>query len=444
MKKIAIVIGIALALLLVAAPWGIGRLAETRVDRGLDQLVAAAPYLRLAGREYARGWFRSQQQVTFEFVGSGEPVPPRFTVRNEILHGPVLWLAGFGVANVHTRVEWPADVRAMFVEKLGSAEPMRIATRIGFFGGRRTTFIVDGNELTRTSGEKLAWRDARLVVTYSSSFDSVEMHGRWSGIESSDASGVERQFLEDVSLDGESERIENDLYDGDVELRIGRIGWESPSGKTAAEDVFYVAEVDEDDGFVNVSFRFGSGELSSAVVNVPGGKIDEVHADFAVRRLDTKMLSQVVTTMKRSYEDPAAHVDAVRTQMLGLFAKDPELVVERVGFSAPDGAAYLKGIARFRGVVPEDFALGGLGLVAKAEAKLDFEADRKLLVGLPAGVATVDQMLESGFLRSAGEKLLSTLELAGGELKINGKVQGIPGLGVPPPVGGTEEVPPQE
>jgi hypothetical protein len=32
-----------------------------------------------------------------------------------------------------------------------------------------------------------------------------------------------------------------------------------------------------------------------------------------------------------------------------------------------------------------------------------------------------------------GDKVVSHLEFHGGELKINGKVQGIPGLGAPPP-----------
>jgi uncharacterized protein YdgA (DUF945 family) len=450
MKKIVIVAGLLLALLLVAAPWGIGRLAESRVDRGLEQVVAAAPYLRIVDREYARGWFRSEQRVTFAFAAHGpeaaasEPAPQRVTVHNEILHGPVLWLAGFGVANVNTRVDWPADARALFVETFGSEEPLRVATRIGFFGGRRTTLSIDGHELTRERGEKLSWKDARLVVTYTANLDSIGVRGRWSGMEAVDAQGG-RQFVEDVTLDGESDRIDGDLYDGDVELRAGRTGWESPAGKTQAADLFYAVEVDEDDGFVSVEFRLGSGAITTSLVNVNGGgKIDEVHADFTIRRLDTKLLSRLVTTMKGSYADPPGAAEAIRDQTLALFTKDPELAVERVGFSTPDGDAYVKGVLRFRGVLPEDLALGGLGLIAKAEAKLDLDADAKLLRGLPAGESTVDQMLASGFLREAGEKLLSTLELAAGELKINGKVQGIPGLGSPPPVGGTELPPPQE
>ena len=106
MKKITIA-ALLLILVLVVAPWGIGQLAEQRVNAGLDRLVAQAPYLTIAERKWTRGWFRSEQQVTFEVLGAWmhalDPgntagVPLRFTVRNEILHGPVLWPASLGIA----------------------------------------------------------------------------------------------------------------------------------------------------------------------------------------------------------------------------------------------------------------------------------------------------------------------------------------------------------
>ena len=68
MKKI-VVAGVVLLLVLVVAPWGVGRVAEKRVNDGLDQLVKEAPYLSIAERKWTRGWFRSEQEVTFEVLG---------------------------------------------------------------------------------------------------------------------------------------------------------------------------------------------------------------------------------------------------------------------------------------------------------------------------------------------------------------------------------------
>ncbi len=68
MKKITIIV-LALLAVLVVAPWGIGRLAEKRVNAGLDRIALEAPYLSIVDRNWTRGWFRSEQQVTFEVVG---------------------------------------------------------------------------------------------------------------------------------------------------------------------------------------------------------------------------------------------------------------------------------------------------------------------------------------------------------------------------------------
>ena len=68
MKKIITVVVVLVAVLLVA-PWGVGKLAEKRLDHGLEQLVEAAPYLTVVERKYTGGWFKSEQVVTFEVFG---------------------------------------------------------------------------------------------------------------------------------------------------------------------------------------------------------------------------------------------------------------------------------------------------------------------------------------------------------------------------------------
>src|SRR5689334_13871961 len=68
MKKIIVAV-VVLLLVLVVAPWGVGRLAEKRVNDGLDQLVQQAPYLSIVDRKWTPGWFRSEQEVTFEVLG---------------------------------------------------------------------------------------------------------------------------------------------------------------------------------------------------------------------------------------------------------------------------------------------------------------------------------------------------------------------------------------
>jgi uncharacterized protein YdgA (DUF945 family) len=457
-KKSVIVVAI-LLLVLVASPWGIGRIAEARVDKGMDQLVEVAPYLRIAERKYTPGWFRSEQEVTFELVGPGplglgstDARSPRFTIRNEILHGPVLWTAGLGVARVNTRIVMPDAMRKSMLDTFGTDEPLRISTRIGFFGGRKTTFAADERKIALDNGGgEVSWEDLRVAVSYSGDLDSLDIDGDWPRVEFRDRAGTTSGIIEDVTIDGDSERIEGDLYDGDVELRVGKVAIKEPSGAYDAEDVYYVGDSSLDGDFMSVTFGFGTGEISGSAFDTFGSKVEEMHYDFAVRRLHTKTLARLVTAIKESYtKAPIPGVSAeiaalgpIKAQALALFEHDPELVIDRLGLTTPDGEAYFKGVIRFKGVTEEDLAIGGLGLIGKLDAEIQFAGHRKVVEKFPGGVTMIGQMIDDGHVVREGDKLVSKLEFRRGELKINGKSQGIPGLGPPPGPAGAEGMPPQ-
>ena len=68
MKKLVVAIVVALVVIVGAGPWYMGRVAHSRVDKGLDSLVEKVPYIRIAERKWSAGWFRSESLVTFEFV----------------------------------------------------------------------------------------------------------------------------------------------------------------------------------------------------------------------------------------------------------------------------------------------------------------------------------------------------------------------------------------
>jgi uncharacterized protein YdgA (DUF945 family) len=458
-KKPVIVVAI-LLLMLVAAPWGIGRIAEHRVDRGIDQLVEVAPYLGVAERRYTPGWFRSEQEVTFEVLGPGareagssDGKPPRFTIRNEILHGPVLWTSGFGIARVNTRIAVPETVRRSILETFGTDEPLRISTRIGFFGGRKTTFVGDARKVTlENGGGEISWEDLRVDVSYSSDLDTFDVNGDWPRVEFRDAAGTSGGVIEDLTIDGESERVEGDLYDGDVELRIGKVATTQASGGYEAEDVYYVADSSLDGDFMSVKFGFGTGEITGSSLSLFGSKVDEMHYDFTARRLHTRTLARLMTAIKESYTKPPVVTfdpkvetpEPIKARTFELFQHDPEMSIDRLGLTTPDGEAYFKGVIRFKGVTEEDLAIGGLGLIGKLDAEIQFAAHRKVLEKFPGGATSVGEMIDDGYVVPEGDKLVSKIAFRRGGLMINGKPQGIPGLGPPPGTPGPEGMPPQE
>jgi len=502
MKKVVVsaIVLVMLLVVLVAAPWGIGRLAEQRVNSGLDQLVETAPYLTIVERKFARGWFTSEQEVTFEVFGpwlramnpktvmdtmekappeasSAEPpvaTPPdesaaagspdavaseaapkeaapaaavnpmKFTVRNHILHGPVLWSTGLGVARVDSTLVIPESIRAELIKVFGERPPLQVSTRVRFFGGGTTTFSGDARDLKVEGQDHSVSYDAfKFKVGYSAHLDDIDAEGEWPRVEVKDPNKRESFLLKGLKVSGDSHRVRGDLYDGDFKLLIDQTHFVgSDQEVTEVADLHYIVDTTIDDDFMDVELKFGAGAVKSKALEQLGLSLKEVHYDFTVRRLHLETLEKMMAAIKAAYAKPvatAADVDSAMMQPmkefgLELLKHDPQFLIDRLGGSTPDGDAYLKGIIKLKGVTEQDVAVGAMGLVGKLDADITFEMAQKLAEKIPNGATAVGGAIDQGYAKREGDKIVSRFEFKNGKLKINGKEQGIPALG-PPKVG---------
>lgn len=504
MKKIVVLL-VVLLLLLVVAPWGTGRLAEQRVNAGLDRLVEQAPYLRIVERDWTQGWFRSEQKLTFEVVGpwikamnpatvlaeiekaekmaaaadtaAAQPLaeveaaddaaaaagsesgaapeeaevpaetprvqsPVRFTVRNEILHGPVLWPASLGVARVNTKIEFSADTRKGLIDIFGTDEPVRISSRVGFFGGGSTRLFGDGKtiDLPDEVGT-LTYEDYELEIGYSKNLDDFDMQGEWPRIEANNPANSERLLLSGISLVGESERVQGEVYESDFRFAIDKIvGVSADLAETTIEGIRYVVESSVDDGFMDVVAKTGTGKVTHPALTEMQFEIDEVHYDFALRRLHVETIDKLMLGIKAAYSKPVSTVGDVEAVVIApmkehafaLLKHDPEFVIDRISVVTPQGEAVIKGVLRLKGLSEADFAEGSVPWLRKVEADFSIECAQKLIDKLPHGAAATGEMVEQGFAKREGDKLVSHIEYQQGEFKVNGVPQGIPGFGGPP------------
>jgi uncharacterized protein YdgA (DUF945 family) len=509
MKKIVTLV-VVLVLVLVAAPWGIGRLAEDRVNSGLDQLVQEAPYLSIVERKWTSGWFRSEQEVTFEVfenlldfnnsaeappVAAGEmgesaeageaaallvaaetPVteapdevsegadatageapaeeappadeadapktPLRFTVRNEILHGPVLWPASVGIARVNSKLVLNDEIRAKLVEIFGTDEPVRISTRVRVFGGGTTRLSGDGRTIQMKDGSgQLVYDDFKVDIGYGKHLDTVDIDGGWPKVDFAGKEG-ESFRMRGMALSGDSKRVLGELYDTDFNFEIDEVAFvDKQKSETSVAKIHYVVTSSLDDDFMDIGAKLGSGKVTNAQLKALSLELNEVHYDFTLRHFHAATLDKLVTAMKAMYSQPidnAAALDAVLTKPLKehgleLLKHDPELVVDRMGIMTPEGDGIIKGVIRLKGVTQEDLATGSMSLIGKIDADITIEVAQKLVEKVPNGATGAGMAVDQGFAKREGDKIVSRIEFKQGELKINGKAQGIPGLGGPPP-----------
>jgi uncharacterized protein YdgA (DUF945 family) len=460
--KKGITIVVVMTLLLVGLPWVIGNIVEDRVDRGLDKVLAEAPYLGIVERHYTKGWFRSEQEVTFEVIGPMTPAlspatvladavrtatpgveapdaepaaaPRRFTLRNEILHGPVLGLSGLGLARINWHVVLSENQRAYLRSIFGSEEPLEASTRIDFFGGGTTTLEAPALRISRKNGTgEVSWDRMKVSIEHPNDLDRFSVYGKWDRLDARDDVAKFRFAMRDLKLDGGARRIVGSLYDTDLDFRMGEITYVGADGNTTSmKDLSYVIATDSEGDFVSFATRMGTGAVESRELAQKGLTIKSMHYDVTVRRLHIDTLEKFLAAIDASYLEAAAG-SAVTDRGFELLKHDPEFVLERVSIETPDGEATLKGIFKLKGVTEKDLKMGMLSLIARLDADLTLESPRKLIDRIEGGGDVLKEAVEGGYVQLQTDKASSHIEFREGELTVNGKVQAIPGLGAPPP-----------
>jgi len=508
MKKIVIVAAV-LVLALLVAPWGIGKVAEKRFNEDLDWMVAQAPYLKIVERKWTRGWFKSEQVVTIEAfsawmdainpkpvedamkkdaaeaadgVEPGEPgepavvaapdaVPPpagempaeaqpkmselmRFTVRNEVLHGPVLGLSGFGIARVNSHLVMSEDTQKEITAIFGTKEPIEISTRLGFFGGVTTTLKSEGRTIKPEGTAEVSWETFRVDIGASRKAQSFDLEGKWPKLEIKGLADKTHFVMKDMTMDGEATHVRGDLYDGDFNFRIASmsiLGGDNDQVEIA--DFHYIADVVSKDDFTSMGTRFGTGAMKSQQLSTLGIELKEAHLDLSMRRLHTETLEKVLAGIKAMYAIPLTGPLEANKVMFAPFQEhgaallkyDPELSLDRIGIVTPDGDGYLKGVIKLQGATPEDFGPGNMGLIGKIHADLTIDLSEKMVKKFPNGEMAASGEVDSGYLERKGDRLVCKIVFARGALTVNGKPQAIPGLGGPQTMElPAEGAPPQE
>ena len=506
MKKIVVMVAV-LVLALVVAPWGVGKVAEKRLNAGLDKLVEQAPYLKVVDRKWTGGWFTSEQVVTFEAFSSwidamnpkvieeamkkesagtgaavepsGEPavvaapdavppatdpsaenasapVPPemlRFTIRNEVWHGPVLGLSGLGIARVKTHLVLSEETQKKIAEIFGPKDPFEIVTRVGFTGGGTTTLTSEGRTIKPDSKSEISWETFKLAIGYSRDADKYDLDGKWPKVTVTSHEDKTQFVLTDMKVDGYGKRISGDLYDTDFNFGIDKLGILTGNGeRVEVADLSYIVETDAKDEFLEFGAKMGTGAVKSKELSSVGIELEEIHYDFSVRRLHIETLAKMLAGMKAAYAKPltnALEINKVvlapmKEQGLELLKYDPEFSFDRVGIVTPEGDGYLKGVITLKGATAEDFAGDSTALIGKVHADLTIDVSEKMVQKFPNGSTAAGAAVDSGYVQRKGDRLVCKILFANGALTVNGKPQAFPGLGGPPAASTGEAIRPTE
>jgi len=252
----------------------------------------------------------------------------------------------------------------------------------------------------------------------------------------------ERLLVSGMSLVGESERVQGEVYESDYRFGIDKIVAVSDDmAEITIEGIRYLVESSVDDGFMDVAARLGTGKVTHPALAELQFDIDEIHYDLGLRRLHVETIDKLMVGIKAAYSKPVSTVADVEAVVIApmkehgfaLLKHDPEFVIERIGIVTPQGEGVIKGVLRLKGLSEVDFAAGSMAWLSRIEADFTIECAQKLVDKLPNGAASTGVMVKEEIAKRDGDKLVSHIEYRQGEIKVNGKPREIPGFGGSPP-----------
>ena len=424
MKKYLIAAAV-LVIALAIAPLAIGKLAERRMNAGLDLMVKEVPYLSIVERNYHTGWFASEMDVTLAFfsgLGAPDNLAPRIVMHNTILHGPILG-SGIGLARVSTRFESPRSTPLEHRKSFGGDDRFNITTTIGFAGGARTVVSGEAYEF-QSAKESKSWDALKLVIETSSNGDSFSIDGKWPRASGRDEDGASYAFRNLVVM-GSGKRIAGDVFDTDLEMMVDEFKMTEGEDSVRVEKLRYAGSTEPKGEFVDLGIKVGCGRIESKNLNLV-----EAHYDFTMRHVHVATWDKFMTAVKASSAEPST---AYQKMGLELLEHEPEFAIERISFSTEEGTGTLKGVVRLKGVTAADLEAGAMALIARVVADLDLDVSEAMLAKLSGNTQAADGMVKEGFAERREGHLVSKIVFQDGKLLINGKEQALPGVGGPAP-----------
>jgi uncharacterized protein YdgA (DUF945 family) len=435
-KKGWIVAIVVIAALYPASAWLLGYSIEHRTDEFVQRFNESNPYVKISANRFHRGWFTSDQALTLEAArpafGAGSM---RLTVHNIIHHGPICGTNCIGLAQIDSHLVFSPELQPYVTSVFGSAEPLSIRSRLGLLGGGSAQISSPAIGDAVFADGHLSSEGLNARSEYATNLDSYSIQASAPHLVYAAKDGKRFDVL-GISTDIQSKRALRTLYTGDTSIAIGQLsfGNAAASSTFSASDFKITSHAAIADGFMTAAVKYGVAGVTAPPVTLTG-----VNFDLTFRHLEAESLERLTAALREINRDttmaPQARLgkmmDAAKPHAIALFAKQPELSIDRISASTAAGSALMSGLIKFRGLAAEDFdsAAGMKGLINKIDADVDASIDEAFLTSLPGGAAStarLQPLVSQGLATLDGDKFRTKIGFHGGQATFNGRPFGPP------------------
>ena len=472
------IIGVSAAAVLaigyVGASWALGRAIHSGFDNWEQQLATQPlPMLKVVERKHTPGVFSSVEEVTFEFNSAlfdqfkdrrrqeqpsaedtvedtaeepSDKPPVRFTMRNEIKHGPLPGFTGIGMGRIDTRFVWSKEQREELDKFLPGREPVEIFTLLGLLGGTNSHVTSPAFDF-KDEKTTLAWKGFEGDFSVGRNLGSVGCEATAPGLSVYDADGTGAK-LETLKLTCEGDRVFDEFYAGTVKLEIASIEGKTKDGTPLrVQKLSYGGDVRSEGEYLNMAVKADVGAF-----NVKQYDLSDIKYHLSLRHLHGPTYAALMRKMQSTAMSSAGGDPAASLALAGAFGEigpqllehSPQIVIDHIGFTAPEGECGIKGTVELAGFKKDDLATAQsrAALMAKVVANADVWISEGLLnkdwsgsqlqtdvrAGQAQGPSKAEALRQQvaafeqqGFVTRKDGQILSHIEFKGGALTANGK-----------------------
>lgn len=459
--RIGLGIGIAgLALSVPATAWLLGREIEAAHVEQFRRF-AEQPLLKIVRHDFERGVFSSRETITFEFGGpllaeaprkasTAMPDGLRFTLHNDIRHGPLPALSTFAAARVDSVFRFEGELQELAARLFGEQAPLQARTVYGFSGSGVATLSSPAARTTAQSGQdtpataRVDWGGMQFQVNFERGMARYTLTGGAPRLEIQTADGV-GVALADLRLSADQARLiasEPLFYTGSQKFTIGRLQMQHAAEPDAAilfEQLGYDLTTPVSGDYLDIVAR-----MAAQTLRIGAQEYGPAHYDFSLKHLHAPTLASLHRAANALYADPAAFAASqdnpaailapLAEPLTELLAHTPEVSIDRLAFRTPAGEASLAARARLDQARREELS-DPQRLLGKLDASAEFSLPEALLAGLGHGQEDQDgnsaptprfeQQLaaasDRGYITRENGQVRSRVVFTRGQLTVNGR-----------------------
>ncbi len=427
------VIPLILLLALPGASWAIGRSLQAKLQAYREPLMRGTPWMKVAQRRYSQGVFSSREELDFDFgIGSERQ---RFTIINELKHGPFAGSLVPSLGRIETTVRLPPKADVAVRKLFGDKTPLRAVTTLGWSGGGHTEVTVpDIDTVLGDSHTHVIWQGFNGQFDFSNKLKHVNAQAS-APLLRVESPGGESFVFGGLSLTSSGDQVFGDLYSGKIDMKLDAIHFSGSAANTLdATSVRYIGEAPVQGDFMDLILKVGAEHARMA-----GQDYGPAHYDISFRHMYGPALAGLTREFQKIADQQAMPTDSFTDQQKAqllhwlreLLTRQPKLVIDEISAATPQGPFSIRGAAQFADFKGADIT--DLDAFRTLLPKLDVTADISVPVswasrggastlggGGPQPSGELDGLVQRGLVARKGALVSTHLEFKQGKLLLNG------------------------